>query len=335
MLSLSPQDGGGYAGSLPTIAMMHSNQPYQLNDSENDWVGYNQNGVYVYAISESYWNFVNQIAEYVVKNEAPGQDLLVGGLGYVGVTTPPSFPLMPNVYMELSEDYQVASLSNDQILKGFANLGAQVGVYKDWSIYIEDKGKPVPADEQPAKVESDWSMYINDHLLAVAGESTVNYGAGGLGYLMADQLSNDGSLNTQTFLTNFYNNSFGPAATAVEDYYVMFNGTAADPSLSSPPATVKVDAGSGASSVNNNYSILQRLSVISIPPITRSTPLTTAATTVLSLPPSLMPIKPGSSSSRCTASSCSTNINWGLTNTMGITKKTIRPPLIAPTSIRC
>ena len=105
-------------------------------------------------------------------------------------------------------------------------------------------------------------MYNNDHVLAIAGEATVNYGAGGLGYLLADQLSDNVSLSTnnaQTFLTGFYNNAFGPAATAVEDYTVLFDGTAADPNLSSPPTTVSFNgSANGPDGVNNDNSILQQ-----------------------------------------------------------------------------
>ena len=74
MLSLAPQDGNGYDQSGPTLALMHTNQPYQTNDNNNDWVGYNQNGVFVYADSESYWAMVNDVAEYVMANEAPRRE---------------------------------------------------------------------------------------------------------------------------------------------------------------------------------------------------------------------------------------------------------------------
>ncbi len=66
--------------------------------------------------------------------------------------------------------------------------------------------------------------------------------AAGLGFYLADVLNSDTSLNgftnLQTTLTNYYNNSFGPAATPMEDYFVMFNGTSADPNLAAPPTQV-------------------------------------------------------------------------------------------------
>ena len=110
-------------------------------------------------------------------------------------------------------------------------------------------------------------MYNNDHLTAIGGESNSNFGPGGLGYYLADTLNSDtslgGSATLQNVLTNFYNKSFGPAATPMEDYFVMFNGTSADPNLSGPPARVTFNgnanlATSGASSiVASDKSILQ------------------------------------------------------------------------------
>ena len=134
MLSMSPWDGGLYDQSTSTMALMHSNNPFQ--DNYGTWWGYNPNGVFVSADSESYWAMVNDAAQYVLQNEAPGQDLLLGGLGYEAVTQPPSFPLEPNVYVQISEEFgHDPYLNMDQMLKNYVQKGAQMGVYKDWTVF--------------------------------------------------------------------------------------------------------------------------------------------------------------------------------------------------------
>ncbi len=83
-------------------------------------------------------------------------------------------------------------------------------------------------------------MYNFDHTLAIEGENAPSFGPESPGYYMSGQLTFNASaanaVTMQTMLSNFYNSSFGPAATNMEDYFVLFNGTAADPNLSSPPA---------------------------------------------------------------------------------------------------
>ena len=72
-----------------------------------------------------------------------------------------------------------------------------------------------------------------------------SYGADTPGYLLAGQISNNPSTangtTVQNLLTNYYTGLFGPAATNMEDYTVLFNGSAADPNLSSPPAQMSFD----------------------------------------------------------------------------------------------
>ena len=244
MNTMSPSDGGDYDESASTEYLMHSNNPYQ--DSSGSWWGYNQNGVLVAADSESYLNLVNQAA-LEIRQSPLDENYYVGALAYSDVSQPPSFPLQPNVYLQVSEAYDRTSLTMDQQLKSLGQKGALTGVYKDWAVYdfAGQDGEPATADLDTSSIESDWKIYNNDHVTAIGGESNDNYGPGGLSYYLGDVLNSDTSLvgttTLQTTLTNFYNNSFGPAATPMEDYFVMFNGTSADPNLAGPPAQVTFD----------------------------------------------------------------------------------------------
>ncbi len=117
MLSLSPKDGAGYDQSASTLYTMHSNNPFQTNDAGSDWQGYNQNGVLVDGVSESYWALMNAAGAYILQNEAPGEDLLIGGLAYASTSNPPSFNLEPNVFMEVAELFQYTPDTIDEQLK--------------------------------------------------------------------------------------------------------------------------------------------------------------------------------------------------------------------------
>ena len=77
----APRMSVGYDHSQSTIDAMHSNNPFLLGDTGNDWQGYNQNGVLTDAVSESYWTLVNELAQYVLQNEG-SKTLYLGGLAY-------------------------------------------------------------------------------------------------------------------------------------------------------------------------------------------------------------------------------------------------------------
>ncbi len=184
-----------------------------------------------------------------------GSVLYVGGLAYEATAQPPDIAMEPNAYIEVSEIFQDGiPESFDQQFKMDGNDGAQTGVYKSWDIYGSNgRDNPVPKDLLPSNVEKDFTIYNNDHVLALEGENAPAYGAQMPGYLMAGLLSDNAStanaVTMQNVLTNYYNSLFGPAANAMEDYSVLFNGTAADPSLSSPPT--KVVSFSGVAFINN------------------------------------------------------------------------------------
>ena len=152
----------------------NSNNPYTFLDGFNDWWGYNQNGVLVAADSESYWNLVNQAAQYVLANEPTGSNYYVGALAYDAVTQPPSFTLEPNVYVQVSEGYNRSPLTMDQQLKSLVQKGALTSVYKFWTVYNDaaQDGEPAPPDLATSSIESDWKIYNNDHLTAIGGESS-------------------------------------------------------------------------------------------------------------------------------------------------------------------
>ncbi len=247
MVSLSPQDGGGYDESESTIATMHANIPY--SGQAGDWVGYNQNGVFVDSDSESFWALVNAAAKSVAAFTAskissgawqPGSILYVGSLAYDSTAQPPSFKLLPNVYIEVSEIFQDTPDSIDQQLKTDSQLGAQTGIYDSWNIYFEDGyDNPTAKEQLPSNVDSRMTMFNDNHVLALEGEDAPTYTGQMPGYLMTGLLAESASYaNTTTMgaaLTTFYNDSFGPASLAMQDYFVLFNGTAADPALVSPP----------------------------------------------------------------------------------------------------
>ncbi len=245
LLSLSSKDGPGYDQSQSTIDAMHSNNPYQVGDTAFDWQGYNQNGVLVDAVSESYWNLVNELAQYVLQNEG-SRILFVGGLAYASTSQPPSFAMEPNVLIESGQLFQNTPDTIDEQMKINSNHGALVGDYVNWGIYLETGyNNPDAPDFQPSNVENHFALYNDDHVLVLEGESAASYGADSPGVLLAGLLTDNpttsNATTVQTVLTNYYTGLFGPAAVNMEDYNVLFNGSAADPNLASPPAQVTFD----------------------------------------------------------------------------------------------
>ncbi len=251
-LSLSAKDGAGYDQSQSTIDAMHSNNPFEAGGIEDDWQGYNQNGVYVDGVSESYWNLVNELAQYVLQNEG-SRTLFVGGLAYQSTANPASFPLEPNVLVESSQIFQGETPATiDEQMKINGNHGALTGLYLNWGIYIETGyNNPSAPDFKPSNLEANFALYNDDHAFVLEGENAASFGADAPGALLAGLLTNNPSVanatNLQNVLANsststgYYPSLFGPAAINMEDYTVLFEGSAADPNLASPPAQMTFD----------------------------------------------------------------------------------------------
>ena len=251
VLSMSPKDGPGYDQSPSTLAYLHSANPFESADPEFDWQGYNQNGVFVDSDSDSYWNMVNELAQYVLENEGSKKLDLVG-LAYASTSQPPSFPMEPNVIIETAPLFQDTPDTVDEQVKINANHGAIPGVYQSWSLYAESgNGNPVPLDFVAGNVENEFALFNDDHVFVIEGEATAAYGSEMPGYLMAGQFKNNPATANATTLQNMLANSttstgyypslYGPAAVNMEDYTVLFEGSAADPNLASPPTQMTFD----------------------------------------------------------------------------------------------
>ncbi len=245
-LTLSPKDGPGYDQSPSTLATMHSNNPFLTGAIETEWQGYNQNGVFVDAVSESYWTLVNELAQYVLQNEG-SKVLFVDGLTYASTSNPPSFPLEPNVLIISSQILQGETPDTiDEQVKINGNHGGMTGVYLNWGIYLETGyNNPDAPDFQPSILENNFALYNDDHTFALEGENAASVGADMPGALLAGQLTNNpataNATTMQNVLTNYYNGLYGPASVNMEDYTVLFDGSAADPNLASPPAQMSFD----------------------------------------------------------------------------------------------
>ena len=147
----------------------------------------------------------------------------------------------PDVFMEASEIFQDTSDTVDQQLKIDKSRGAVTGLYRNWNIYLEGYyANPVAPDQLPINVDTQMALFNDDHVSVLEGEDAPSYGAQMPGYYMSNLISanaaNANATTMQNALTAYYNSSFGPAATAMEDDFVMFMGSAADPNLASPPA---------------------------------------------------------------------------------------------------
>ena len=157
---------------------MHSNNPFLAGGIEDDWQGYNQNGVYVDAVAESYWTLVNELAQYVLQNEG-SRTLFVGGLAYQSTANPASFPMEPNVLMESSQIFQGETPDTiDEQMKINGNHGALTGLYLNWGIYIETGyNNPSAPDFQPSNLENNFALYNDDHAVVLEGETAASFGA--------------------------------------------------------------------------------------------------------------------------------------------------------------
>ncbi len=191
MVSVEPNDGGGYC-ECPHCQQLGSitGQPFYL---------------------------ANVVAK-AVREEFP--DKWVGLLAYAYHSDPPSFPIEPGVYVQVTTGFRYTDLSFAEQVRSFQKLGAQVGVYDYLSVYPWDFDLPGAA---PAGKVYQLADRIKDYyalgLTTYCAESSLNWGPNGLGYWMASRLMWEPDADPRRLVADFFQKAFKRAGRAVQRIY--------------------------------------------------------------------------------------------------------------------
>lgn len=218
MISMTPSDGLGYCECPECFKVFHGKTP---KAEHGTFFATLDDGTVVCSTSETLFAFINKVAEAVGK-EYP--DMMLGSYAYSAYSHPPSFKMLPNVYIQTTTSYRRTPLSLQEQLSQWGNKAKKVDIRGYWSVYQWDYDTPDPTAMRPEKQKEQLTNFVAWKATGVNSEASNNWGPRGLGYYVASQLLWNVQADTKAIIKDFYEKAFGPAAKPMERYYVRWYG---------------------------------------------------------------------------------------------------------------
>jgi len=233
MITMSPPDGLGYCECEQCLKVLEGGEPLREHGT---LFARRADGTLVNVTSETLFAFVNQVAAAVAEKYP---DTLVGCYAYSAYSHPPSFKLHSNVYVQTTTAFRRTPISLKQQIETLGKRAKQVGIREYYSVYQWDWDYPSPGKMAPDQLAEDLRFFHDSGITAVNAEASNNWAARGLGYYVASQLLWDVDADVRQIVGDFYQQAFGPAAVAMQRYYVRWYGpsVAVLPDTGKPPET--------------------------------------------------------------------------------------------------
>lgn len=173
------------------------------------------------SISDRAFGLANEVARAVAK-EQPGK--MVGMLAYSEHSEPPSFPLEPNLYVQLTAGFIRGRYSFDELKTLWPTRCRHMGYYEYFSVWLWDFDMP-PGGRAAniAHLEKSIPEYVRLKATSLDCESGNNWGIHGLGYYIANKLMWNPQANGEKLQQDFFTKAFGPAAKVMQRYYERLN----------------------------------------------------------------------------------------------------------------
>jgi hypothetical protein len=226
--SLTPPDGLGYCECERCKAAAGGGE---AKEDQGSLFIKRPDGVTVCVVSETLFNAINQVAKAVTQKYPR---VAVCAYAYSAYSEPPSFPLEPNVAIEVTTTYRRTHLSLEEQLDQWGQLTHHLGIRGYWSVFQWDRDNPGlwdwkdPENNKKAFVPEHLQMnlqnYQRHHATAFNAEASNNWGPRGLSYYIGAQLLWNVNADVKPLIRDFYEKAFGPAARPMEHYYVRWSG---------------------------------------------------------------------------------------------------------------
>jgi hypothetical protein len=198
--------------------VFHGGEPFRDHQS---LFAKRPDGVLVNITSETLFSLVNKVAEAVA---AKHPETMIGCYAYSAYSHPPSFELHPNVYVQATTAFRRTPLTLEEQLGAFGRMSRQAGIREYYSVYQWDWDWPDPGKMTPETIAKDLRSYHRNGVTAANAEASNNWGARGPGYYAAAQLMWNIDADEKALLRDFYEKAFGPAARAMQRWYVRWGG---------------------------------------------------------------------------------------------------------------
>jgi Domain of unknown function (DUF4838) len=169
------------------------------------------------SISDRLFGLSNEVAREVDK-KYPGK--MVGMYAYNEHSVPPSFPLEPNLHVQLTAGFNLGPYRHEQLVEMWPKVSKNFGAYVYYSLWGWDADK-LPGGLAPNLAASQEMLkkYLKGGAISFQAEAGNNWGLCGRGYYVTSKLLWNPEVNVSETLTDFYDKAFGPAAPAMKRYY--------------------------------------------------------------------------------------------------------------------
>ena len=231
MVSFSPPDGLGFCECNLCMSVLQGGVvDLALTKEYSTMFGTRPDGILVNVVSETLFAFINKVAEAVSK-EYP--DYIIGSYAYSGYSHPASFKLHPNVYVQTTTRFRRTPLTLEDQLSQWGSKAKKVDIRGYWSVYQWDwDGPDVGLDKRndpmvPDQMQKELQNYLKWNVTGLNSEACYAWGPRGLAFYMGSQLLWDVNTDVKAAVKDFYDQAFGPAAGAMERYYVRWYGPGA------------------------------------------------------------------------------------------------------------
>ena len=248
-ISLTPPDGLGCCECERCQAAAGGGE---LKEDQGSLFVKRRDGVTVCVVSETLFNAINQVAKAVAQ-KYPG--VTVCAYAYSAYSEPPSFPLEPNVAIEVTTTYRRTHLSLEEQLDQWGQRTRHLGIRGYWSVFQWDWDNPGLWDWKdpennrkaivPEHLQKNLQNYQRHHATAFNAEASNNWGPRGLSYYIGARLLWDVNADVKPLVRDFYEQAYGPAARPMERYYVRWSGPSVaviDPASAQAGADAVFDA---------------------------------------------------------------------------------------------
>ncbi len=169
------------------------------------------------SISNRVFGLANDVAREVAK-KIP--EKLVGCLAYGQHSEPPSFPLEPNVYVQLTAGFTRGRYTHDELVELWPTVCKNLGFYEYFSVWLWDFDKlPGGNGANISRTKSVLDRYLKAGATSFDAESGNNWGVHGRGYYITNKLLWNPEADIDVLLGDFYEKAFGPGAAAMKRYY--------------------------------------------------------------------------------------------------------------------
>lgn len=190
MVSLSPNDGGGYC-ECPKCQAEGS-------------------------ISDRTLRFCNRVAEGI---EAEFPDKWVAMYAYYANAPPPTLAGHPQVIIYIATSFIVGGFSVDELIEGWSNRVHQIGIRDYYCVDLWTRDQP---RWQIDRLRERIPYYHRHKVVGINAESSCNWAAEGLNYYVGARLQWNAYADVDAILADYYETCWGPAAPALRRYHARW-----------------------------------------------------------------------------------------------------------------